>query len=481
MIDKAIEEEISRGESQFLSLISSFKIGKSGKVRVKKVAEISLEVAEALNSMANSDGGLLIVGVDPTGEVSGLEIPEKSIVDIFDHAKKLLRPEPSMRFLIAHVDKKRVLKIHIEKSPIPVKLQDGRYLFRLWNKNYPMESSDISLLKKEKMKILYEREFLEGASFNDLDSDLVVEFCESIGLKGKPFNLLRSKFGLVDYSGKEERVTRGALLLFSLDQKKWNPGGGIDFIKFDTGSLEGGRTDTIAERIRIERPLLKLINEVFEVVGNRIREKKKFYDLFTVERNEYPTFAWKEAILNAIVHRDYSIQGSPIEILMYDDRLEIKNPGLLSAPLSLAHITMKEKGHISRNPVLSRIFSEAGYIKDRGRGIQGIFEEMENNNLSPPEFREEGFMFCVTLKNTPVFDEKTQAWLTSLADLHLNIRQKRTLAWAFNHGYRFSSRDYQRLGRVDRDIAYREILELEKMNLVRPEGRGKYKISEEKL
>ena len=481
MIDENVEKEILRGESQFLSLISSFKMGKSGKGRFKKIPELSLEAAETLCSMANSDGGTLLMGVDPDGEVSGIAIPEKRMVDIYDHAKKLLRPEPSLRFMIVRVGEKKVLKIQVEKSPIPIKLEDGRYLFRLWDKNYPMGSHDISLLKEEKMKILHEREFLEGASFQDLDSTLIEKYCASAGLKGKLFDLLQSRLGLVDYRGKEEKITRAALLLFSPDQKRWNPGNGVDVIEFETGSLQKPGTEVVAERVRMESPLLKLVCEVYEVVEKRIREKKTFYDLFTVEKNEYPSFAWKEAILNAIIHRDYSIQGSPIEIHMYDDRLEIKSPGLLPEPLSLAHISMKEKGHISRNPIISRVFSESGYITQRGKGIQGIFDDMEDHNLSPPEFREEAFMFCVILKNTPVFDEKTQAWLTSFADLHLNIRQKRILAWAFNHGYRFSSRDYQKLGKVDRDLAYREILELEKRHLVHPEGKGRYRISKEKL
>ncbi len=481
MAEKTFEKEISRGENQFLSFISSCAVGKSGKVRAKKISELSMEVAEGLCSMANSDGGALIMGLDAQGELSEIEISEKSLVDIFDHAKKLLRPEPALRFVLAEKDKKKILKINVDKSPIPVKLEVGRYLFRLGSKNYPMGSQDISTLKKEKMKILYEREFLEGISFDELDKSLIDKVCASTGWKEKPFELLRSKFGLVDYHGKEEKITRAAILLFSPDQKRWNPGSGIDFIKFESHSSHKPGIENVAERIRIESPLLQLVNEAFEIVGKRVKEKKTFYDLFTVEKYEYPSFAWKEAILNAILHRDYSIRGSTIEILMYDDRLEIRSPGLLPEPLTLAHISMKERGHISRNPLISRVFAEVGYATERGKGIQGIFEDMENNNLGPPEFREEGFMFCVVLKNTPVFDEKTQAWLTSFSDLHLNIRQKRILAWAFNHGYRFSSRDYQKLGRVDRDQAYREILELEKMRLVQTEGKGKYKISDEKL
>jgi ATP-dependent DNA helicase RecG len=481
MAEKTFEKELSRGESQFLSFISSCTVGKSGKVRAKKISELSLEASETLSSMANSDGGALFMGVDAQGEISEIEIPEKSMVDIFDHAKRLLRPEPGLRFEIAEIGSKKILKIFVDKSPIPVTLEDGRYLFRLWSKNYPMRSQDISTLKREKMKILYEREFLEGPSFDDLDKTLVDKVCASMGWKGKPFELFRSRFGLVDYHGNEEKITRAALLLFSPDQKRWNPGGGIDFTRFESPSSQRPGRENVVERIRIERPLLQLVHESFEVVGKHIKEKKTFHDLFTVEKYEYPFFAWKEAILNAVIHRDYSIQGSPIEILMYDDQLEIRSPGLLPEPLSLAHISMKERGHISRNPLISRVFSEMGYITERGRGILGIFEDMENNNLSPPEFREEGFLFCVALKNTPVFDEKTQAWLMSFSDLHLNIRQKRILAWAFNHGYRFSSRDYQKLGRVDRDLAYREILELEKMHLVQTEGKGKYKISDEKL
>ncbi|MEW5807436.1 MAG: ATP-binding protein [Acidobacteriota bacterium] len=478
-----IEDSIAKGESQLLSFISSYKPGKSRKswkFRLKKSAELCEEIAESLCGMANSEGGTVLVGVEKDGDVVGVNYSEDKIVNIFDHSEKFLIPRQEVRFAIEESRGKRFLKIEVEKSPVPVKLQDGRYLIRFWKKNYPVTASDLLSLRKGKMKVFHEREFIEEAALSDLDYPLIERLCTRVGWKEDPVKLLHDRYRLIDFKGEKAMVTRAAMLLFATDQQRWNPGGGIDFMKFISHAATVGKRESVAERMRINLPILNLIDASFEKLKMHIKEREKFHDLFMVEKYEYPTSAWQEALLNAIAHRDYSIHGSPIEVRVYEDRLEIRSPGLLPEPYSLSEIAAGERSHLSRNPVIATVLSDCGYIGERGGGIRRIHEDMEDNNLASPEFKEEGFMFCITLKNTPVFDEKTQEWLQRFSSYKLNNRQKRVLAWAYNHGNRFSNRDYQTLGKVDRDIAYREILDMERMKIVAPSAHGKYRISETK-
>ncbi len=477
----SMEDLLSKGESQLVSFISSFRSTKTGKKVVRKSVDLCEEIAGSLCGMANSEGGIVIVGVEKDGEITGIEYAEDKIVDIFDHSANFLLPHQDVKFSIAELKGKRVLAIEIESSPVPVKIEDGRSLIRFWKKDYPVSASDLVSLRKGKLNIFHERAFVEDATVSDLDSELIQKLCEDVQWSGDPLRLLRDRYRLLDFKGERAKITRAALLLFASDQFRWNAGGGIDFMRFSPSAGHENEKEILADRFRLNEPIFRLIGTAFERLRAHIRERKKFHDLFMVEKYEYPTFAWQEAILNAIVHRDYSMYGASIEIKMFEDRLEIRSPGLLPEPYSLERIALREKGHVSRNPLIARVLSDAGLIRERGEGIHTMFERMEESDLSSPEFREEGFTFCVILKNTPVFDERTQSWLQALTECKLNVRQRRILAWAFNHGGRFSNRDYQILGRVDRDIAYREILELEKGGLVSASAKGKYRIAETKL
>ena len=91
-------------------------------------------------------------------------------------------------------------------------------------------------------------------------------------------------------------------------------------------------------------------------------------DLVFEERFEYPTFAWQEAIINAVAHRDYALTGTPIEVWMFDDRLEVRSPGELVEPVSIERLTHRERIHASRNPRIVRVLTDLGYMRELGEG-----------------------------------------------------------------------------------------------------------------
>jgi ATP-dependent DNA helicase RecG len=150
------------------------------------------------------------------------------------------------------------------------------------------------------------------------------------------------------------------------------------------------------------------------------------------------------------------ITGAPSK-LMFDDRIEARSPGLLPPPVTLEHLRHHKNVHFSRNPLIVRTLADLGYLKEMGEGIPRIFQEMEHYGLHPPEFSVEGFLFIVTLRNTPIYDETTLRWLNQFAPAQINLRPRRPLAYAYCHGKTFSTGEYERIAEVDRDAAYREI------------------------
>ena len=133
----------------------------------------------------------------------------------------------------------------------------------------------------------------------------------------------------------------------------------------------------------------------------------------------------------------------------------------------MKQLLRQERIHYSRNPLITRILADLGFMKALGDGVPHIFQEMEKKGFNHPELREDEGSYSLIFYHTPLTDEKTTAWLQQFSRYIMNPRQKRILVYAQAHGLIFSSMDYQRLG-VDRDTAYAEIKELINLGIVQP-------------
>ena len=112
-----------------------------------------------------------------------------------------------------------------------------------------------------------------------------------------------------------------------------------------------------------------------------------------------PAFAVREAVINAIVHRDYSLKGASVQVDIFSDRCKITSPGVLPGALS---IELLGQGISEiRNRSLARIFRGAGFMEELGSGISRMIKEMKNSGNPRPEFEEKGQYFCVTLRTKP--------------------------------------------------------------------------------
>jgi ATP-dependent DNA helicase RecG len=176
------------------------------------------------------------------------------------------------------------------------------------------------------------------------------------------------------------------------------------------------------------------------VVSN-IRRGVRLAGLQRVEETEYPVEAVREAIVNAVAHRDYQIGGDETRILLYADRIEFYSPGRLPG-----HVTVKNliDERFSRNEVIVQVLADMGFIERLGYGIDRIMQLMANAGLPAPRFKETTAGFRLTLRGHgealvhDAFD--TKAW----RQYHLNERQKKALAYLTEND-RITNREYQTL------------------------------------
>ena len=454
------------GPGQFMDFVSCYRKSLGGKRQRRTLKEIVEAVAQSLIAMANADGGAVFLGAEANDEDPGGFFNENIYQLLFRGLERAALP-PLPLEVAREGGAGQVLSITVKPSPLVHFLKNGKSYIRVGGQNVPISRERMAPLKELKFETGHEREVLLKSSLEDLDQDLVAEFIRFSGGQGGGEKILHRTYGLIEYRQGQPLLTRAAAYLFGKDPLRWHPRPGVDFVRFE-GKKEGsGGEYNVAERIRIEAPILGLIEKVEGVIGGRIKERVVLQDLFFRENFEYPSFAWKEALINAIAHRDYRLEGNAIEVWMFDDRLEVRSPGNLPGPIKRQQLLRQEKIHYSRNPLMTRVLIDAGIMRALGDGLPQIFREMDHHGLNPPELREEGNFFCLALRNTPIFDEGTRDWLQKFSGQPLIPRQKHILAYARVHGMIFSSSDYQKFG-VDRDTAYMEIKDLVRRGIVQP-------------
>ena len=145
---------------------------------------------------------------------------------------------------------------------------------------------------------------------------------------------------------------------------------------------------------------MQVTEKALEFVRSQIKERTYLgADTRFVAEPEYPEFAWKELIVNAVAHRDYSIKGTDIQIKMFDDRLTIESPGTLPGIVRLNNM---RHVHFSRNPKIAQFLHEYEYVQEFGEGVDRLYEVMETAGLPQPEYRVEAFMLYATIWNTKI-------------------------------------------------------------------------------
>jgi len=151
------------------------------------------------------------------------------------------------------------------------------------------------------------------------------------------------------------------------------------------------------------------------------------------EQPEYPSFAVREALVNAIAHRDYRLSGRRVEIRMFEDRLEVISPGGLPGYITIDNIVDE---HFSRNPRIVAGLFQWGYIEELGLGIDRMIEEMLQRGHPAPEFKATPYSFSVILRNVRE-RRPSPPW-----ERNMNERQMRALAHVREFG-RITNRDYR--------------------------------------
>lgn len=392
----------------------------------------SRAVVETLAALANSSGGLLVVGVTKRGKPQ-LEIGATALRDLVEESALLTEPPlilPSPQVLseadliaagilerVNAAEQEAIQEIDAEITgvvllQIPAGLPHvysalGRYMTRSDAQNRPLTTSELRSLMMERGDTGYEGMPATGVTLADLDQQKIERYLDLIAAPPDEdaLQVLLSRGCVVyeyaaaegdaenDAATESEQLvpTTAGILLFGREPQQFVRSAEIICVRYagPTMTDEFVRQDIIGT-------LPEQIRQAEAFVNSNMRRGMRIAGIERAETTEYPAAVVREAIVNAIAHRDYSIRGEGIRLLMFSDRLEVYSPGRLPGHVTIDNLIDER---FSRNEAIVAVLTDMGYIERLGYGIDRMISSMQEASLPAPVFAEMAAGFRVTLES----------------------------------------------------------------------------------
>jgi len=407
---------------------------------------------------ANANGGKIFIGKNDKGEIVGLKNTQKLLENIPNKVRDILGIIVDVNLF--KTENGDYIEIIVEKQPFPVNYK-GQYYYRTGSTKQELKGTALDKFMLQKKGKTWDGVPVPNVSVNDLKNE-TFEFFKKRAVNSKRIDesiLSESNKNILENLKLTEKnyLRRSAILLFHPDPEKHVTGAFLKIGYFQTD------TELIFQD-EVHGNLFEQVEKTIDILFTKyIKAIISYEGIHRIETYEYPKEAVREALLNAISHKDY-VYGYPIQISVYDDQLMIWNEGKLPENWTVEKLLQK---HSSRphNPDIANAFFRAGYIEAWGRGTIKIVEQCRKHGLPTPEFKNEGSDFWVIFRKD-IYDKEY------LENLNLNERQINAVLYVKEKG-KISNSEYQALNNVAYKTAYRDLEKLVELSIFIKKGEKK--------
>ncbi len=383
--------------------------GETSTVELKKAVPRPGELAERMCGMANAQGGLIIIGVEDSSlEVVGVPDARMALTrDMVLRAARQIDPplpldpaEPEVYVL----DGKRVVVATIPPSRGPVYQASGVFWIRRGTHTVPLSASEMLELANDRGLQDWGLQPVRDATMKDIDPERVDAYVRQRSARSRGLrrfdNLQQLLVGLkcARIVNRKAVPTNAGLLFFGYDPQQHLIQSEVVCVLYRDTSGVGG----YADRKIITGTIQELIDETEAFLAQHVPVEGRIEGWKRIDLPDYPLEALREAVVNAVIHRDYTRRGESIRVFYYADRIEVHSPGLLLPGVTVEQMRRGEVTSKLRNPILAGLLRDIpGYMERVGSGIRLMLEETKQMGLPPPQFREMS-EFVVTFSKAPV-------------------------------------------------------------------------------
>ena len=423
------------------------------------------ETIETAAAFANSNGGVILIGVSDTGEIQGITIGKETLRNWSNRIAQATEPRVVLEIESVDIGGKSVLLIRISESSLkPVSVKGVCYK-RVGNSNRVMSPQEIAQMHLRTTGQSWDQLLVTHAGIDDIDQKKVEWYLtrrEMTRNVAKPQDmsqtaLLKNIDGLSD----EDIPTYAGILFFGKYPQRFFQNAQLRVVRFKGISV----THPVINRLDCSGALWEMVDAAEEFIRQNIRllSLRTSRSFQRDDKFEYPLAALREAIINALIHRNYQ-KHSDVRVFIFDNRVEIINPGTFPEGVS-----PDAPAHEPVNPILSRFMYDIGFIERYGSGIRMMKRlSAEWGNKEPRyEFH--------PLQTTIIFDSPIQeSTFIEIDDIseQLNERQKNAFSYVQRHG-EIAKGKYMEINQVSHRIAYEELKDMTDKRLLSMVGKGR--------
>lgn len=414
-------------------------------------------IIESVAAFATCQGGTIRIGIGPNGEAVGVQIGRTTLEDLARDIKLNTDPPQFPSITFDGERQSAIITIRVEGSMIKPVFAYGRPYKRVGPSNQKLTRDEVQRLIEQTTGHTWDTLPCQGLTIDILDTVAIRDFLKHAGQNVEMDTVtVLHNLALINAQGE---LVNTAALLFSDNPQRFFPQAQLQCARFaGTSSVQ------FIDEATYAGPVFTQLDDALKFISRNTKQAiritgKPEHEIVP----EYPVEAIREAVINAICHRTYT-DPAMVQVRIYDDRLEVWNPGKLPPDLTIEQLYHEHASH-PRNPRLAGAFHHAGLIERWGTGTLRIITACQTQGIDRPDFIMEGGMFIVRFRTTAVQKNLSK-------DVTLNERQQRVLEYIREHG-RISAGEYQRIFGIQRTQAFRDLTELIQLGLLSLEKHGR--------
>jgi ATP-dependent DNA helicase RecG len=398
--------------SEIKSIIAAGE-GYNAEFKVSVPSKIK-EITEEVCAFANASGGVVLIGVDDANTIKGITIDNAKRSAIQNSINEI-SPVIKCDFNIVEVDGKDIAVIEVPSGQNkPYVLSGAIYVRQGPNSQKLTTVEEMRDFFQQADKIYFDDAICKDANIeDDISKENIKTFRFEAGLVNTTSD--EQLFANLKLVTNDVQLKNGTVLFFGSNPEKFFEKAVIRCIAFDGIDKryiidDKIMTGTLYQQYQKSMIWLKSKLDVrYDIEGEGANPRNEYWEI--------PIIAFKEAIINSLAHRDYYEKGARTTIEVFDDRVEISNPGGLVSAVPRNEFG---KRSASRNPLIFGLFERMRLVEQIGSGITRIRDVMYDEGLTPPEFNIDG-MFTVTLRRPFDFEKWVVNWVEKLTDNRVKI------------------------------------------------------------
>ena len=387
----------------------------------RKSAQTSaVKLAKTLVAMANAEGGAIVIGVH-NGRIEGTDGHQKNRNDLMqaslDHTEPPVRVRSDLLKCANDAgEDDHLLVITVDTSEVVHTTKADDCFLRVGDEDRKLRFEQRQELIYDKGQAHFDGIVIPDADLADLDSDEVARYVQEIG-GSDPERTLRARTLVTARGG----LTTAAFLLFGLHPQERFPEAYVRVLRYEGIERQTGSRLNLKEDIRCEGSLTSMIEAASEQVSRLQPTRTALAGSGRFERQGLiPRDAWLEGIVNAVVHRSYSIGGDHTRVEIFDSRIEVTSPGRFPGVTRVEDL--RNIPRFARNPRIARACADLRFGKELGEGIRRMFDEMRAAGLVDPVYRHTPASVTLVLSATPLNPEVAERLPSRSSDVMEHIR-----------------------------------------------------------